>query len=37
VGDDFGSLNEGDRLSFTWRGYVVGHGRHVAEDVRQES
>jgi cold shock protein len=37
VGDGFRSLNEGDRVSFTWRGGVVDHGRHVAEDVRRES
>jgi CspA family cold shock protein len=36
VGDGFRSLNEGDRVSFMWRGGVVDHGRHVAEDVRRE-
>jgi hypothetical protein len=30
------SLNDGDHVSFTWRGGVVDHGRHVAEDVRRE-
>jgi cold shock CspA family protein len=37
VGEGFRSLNQGDRVSFTWRGGVVDHGRHVAEDVRRES
>jgi cold shock CspA family protein len=36
VGEGFRSLNEGDRVSFVWRGGVVDHGRHVAEDVRIE-
>ena len=36
VGDGYRSLNEGDRVSFVWRGGVVDHGRHVAEDVRAE-
>jgi cold shock CspA family protein len=37
VGEGFRSLDEGDRVSFTWRGGVVDHGRHVAENVRRES
>ena len=36
VDDGFRSLNEGDRVSFMWRGRVVDHGRHVAEHVRRE-
>jgi len=35
VGDGFRSLNEGDRVSFVWRGGVVDHGRHVAERVQR--
>jgi cold shock CspA family protein len=37
VGDGFQTLNEGDRVSFAWRGYVVDHGRHVAADVQRDS
>jgi cold shock protein len=37
VGDGFRSLDEGDRVSFIWRGGLADHGRHVAEDVRRES
>jgi cold shock CspA family protein len=37
AGDGFRSLNEGDRVSFTWRGGIVDHGRHVAENVRKAS
>lgn len=36
VGEGFRSLEEDDRVSFTWRGAVVDHGRHVAENVRRE-
>jgi cold shock CspA family protein len=37
AGEGFRSLNEGDRVSFTWRGGIVDHGRHVAENVRKAS
>jgi CspA family cold shock protein len=37
VGDGFRSLDEGDRVSFVWRGGVVDHGRHVAENVKREA
>lgn len=37
VGEGFRSLNQGDRVSFTWRGGIVDHGRHVAENVRKTS
>ena len=37
IGDGFRSLSEGDRVSFTWHGSVADHGRHVAENARQES
>ncbi|MEA2283479.1 MAG: cold shock protein [Solirubrobacteraceae bacterium] len=37
VGEGLRSLNEGDRVSFTWRGGIVDHGRHVAESARKES
>jgi CspA family cold shock protein len=37
VGEGFRSLAEGDRVTFTWRGGVADHGRHVAEGVRRES
>jgi CspA family cold shock protein len=36
VADGFRTLSEGQRVSFAWRGGVVDHGRHVAEDVRVE-
>jgi CspA family cold shock protein len=37
VGEGFRSLNQGDRVSFTWNGGIVDHGRHVAENVRRET
>jgi cold shock CspA family protein len=37
VGERFRSLNEGDDVSFTRRGGIDDHGRHVAEGVRNES
>jgi len=37
IAEGFRSLNEGDRVTFTWRGGVVDHGRHVAVDVRPET
>ena len=37
VGEGFRSLDEGDRVSFTWNGVIVDHGRHVAEYVRRET
>jgi cold shock CspA family protein len=37
VGDGFRSLDEGDRVSFVWRGGVADHGRHVAENVKREA
>jgi CspA family cold shock protein len=36
IGDGFRSLNEGDRVSFVWRGGIADHERHVAENVRRE-
>jgi CspA family cold shock protein len=36
VGEGFRSLSEGDKVTFTWRGSVADHGRHVAENVRQQ-
>lgn len=36
LGEGFRSLEEGDRVFFTWRGGVVDHGRHSAENVRRE-
>ena len=37
VGEGFRSLNQGDRVSFTWNGGIVDHGRDVAENVRRET
>lgn len=34
LGAGLRSLDEGDRVSFVWRGGAVAHGRHVAQDVR---
>lgn len=31
--DGYRSLDEGLRVKFVWRGSVVAHGRHCAEDV----
>jgi cold shock CspA family protein len=36
VGDGLRTLDEGDRVSFVWRGGLGDHGRHLAEDVRRE-
>ena len=32
--DGFRALEEGQRVSFVWRGSQVAHGRHAAEEVR---
>lgn len=32
-GDGYRSLEEGRRVEFIWRGGLVDHGRHHAEDV----
>jgi hypothetical protein len=37
VGDGSRSLDEGDRVSFVWRGGVADHGRHAAENVKREA
>ena len=34
VMDGFRALEEGQRVSFVWRGRQVAHGRHSAEEVR---
>ena len=37
VSDGFRTLDQGDRVSFTWNGGMSDHGRHVAENVRRET
>jgi cold shock protein len=37
VSDGFRTLDQGDRVSFTWNGGIADHGRHVAENVRRET
>jgi cold shock CspA family protein len=34
VAEGYRLLKEGQRVSFVWRGAVVDHGRHHAEEVR---
>jgi cold shock CspA family protein len=33
LGDGYRSLTAGERVHFVWRGGLVDHGRHHAEDV----
>ncbi len=35
--DGYRSLEEGQRVSFVWRGGIQDHGRHRADDVRLEA
>jgi cold shock protein len=35
-GDGYRSLEEGQRVSFCWRGGTADHGRHAADEVRPE-
>ena len=37
VGEGFGELEQGQRVSFVWKGLAMDHGRHAAEDVKRDA
>jgi CspA family cold shock protein len=37
VGEGFRELEQGQRVSFVWKGLEMDHGRHAAEDVKRDA